>query len=127
MKRSEFLKTLSFGIAAAVITPKILIEPLPVAIDTEKPPYFDDLKDKYGHYEESWVHSSDPRDLFIHDLCVDKDRRLWMCTAKGFGTIELTALEAEPLPNFIDVDEKVFSEYFIIFSSAFSEGTGGPR
>lgn len=69
MNRLSFLKTLGVGIAAVVITPKILIEtsepPLRTGgvipflakgggrkgYDLEKPAYFDDLSKRYGYFD----------------------------------------------------------------------------
>jgi hypothetical protein len=126
MNRLSFLKTIGVGVAAAVITPKLLIEPPKQGVVKPKPKsYFGKYEDEvkalhYAHYEEAM-----PRytvdNLCLWDLCVDKNARPWACTAMMLDTIELTALEADPLPNFIDVERSKFDEYFIIMGNTFKE------
>ena len=125
MDRLSFLKTISTGIAAAVIAPKVV-----AGVFIEKPhkEYGDIVNNQdrlYSHYEEDLKRIT-VNQLCVHDLCLDRNYRTWMCTAIGFGVIELTALEAEPEPNLIDVDRDSFDEYFFIFGNVFSAGTGQP-
>jgi hypothetical protein len=122
MNRLQFLKTLGVGIAAAVITPKLLIEKpgeavAPVPKVSPFAPYEDEVKMlHYAHYEEDFPKYTIDN-LRIHDLCVDKDARVWMCTSMWPDKVELTALLAEPEPNFIEVKKEKFDEYFIIFGN----------
>jgi len=132
MNRRSFLKSIGVGVAAAVIVPKILLEP------SEKKPiehrhkslfgkYEDEVKAlHYAHYEEDFPKYT-VEDLRVNDLCVDKDARAWLCTAIMLDQIEMTAVEADPEPNFLDVNKNSFDEYFIIFGSAWGiKGTGEP-
>ena len=127
MDRLSFLKTIGTGIAAAVIAPKVV-----AGVFIEKPQEKDkeyhlaQAKKAYAHYEEDRRRITVDR-LCVHDLCLDRNERTWMCTAMGFGVIELTALLAEPEPNMIDVDRDSFDEYFFIMGNAFSAGTGQPQ
>jgi hypothetical protein len=124
MNRLSFLKTLGVGVAAAVITPKLLIEPLPEKVLKTggiMPVLEKKGKEAYGHYEEPWLHSNDVETLRLWDMCIDRDSRCWLCTAKGIDSVDLTALESDPLPNFIEVKKGVFAEYFIIMSSCHIE------
>jgi hypothetical protein len=131
MNRRNFLKSIGVGIAAAVIAPKLLIEkPGEVVAPAPKVSPFGIYEDEvkmlhYAHYEEDFPKYTID-DLRIHDLCVDKDARVWMCTAMWPDKVELTALLAEPEPNFLEVRRKNFDEYFIIMGSVFSAGTGMP-
>jgi hypothetical protein len=123
---------MGMGIAAAVIVPKILIEsPEPKAVKkaprSQFFPYEDEVKALHHvHYEEDMPRYT-VEQLSLHDLCVDKDLRVWMCTGKMLDTIELTALEAAPEPNFIDVKASNFDEYFVIMGNGFLPGTGKPQ
>jgi len=110
MKRRDFLKSISVGIAAAVIVPKVLLKGA-----TEKKELKPYSGPKYTVDE-----------LRLHDHCVDKDSREWMCTAIGYGNIELMALISDPLPNFIEIKSEHFDEYFIISGNHFAPGTGQP-
>jgi len=122
MNRRNFLKNISVGIAAAVIAPKLLIEKpgeviSPVPRISPFGRYEDEVKMlHYVHYEEDFPKYTID-DLRIHDLCVDKEARVWMCTAMWPDKVELTALLAEPEPNFIEVKKEKFDEYFIIFGN----------
>jgi len=113
MNRLQFLKTLGVGIAAAVITPKLLTEKPPLSLDITTAGEIDPDAFQYAHYEEDFPKYT-INDLRIHDLCVDKDARVWMCTAMWPDKVELTALEADPEPNFFEVRKKNFDEYFFI-------------
>ena len=131
MNRLQFLKTLGVGVAAAVITPKLLIPKEPASLPgVPEKDYFGNYKDEakmlhYAHYEEDMPRYTVDQ-LCMHDLCVDKDLRVWMVTKPPADTIELTALLELPEPNFIDVKRKNFDEYFIIMGNVFSPGTGMP-
>lgn len=129
MNRLSFLKKLGVGIAVAAITPKVLanIPEKKVECDVTKPTYYDDLKSKYGHFEEPWIHSNDVNSLHLHDMCIDRDARPWICTGIFKNEIELRAMEPEPLPNLIDIKRNSFNEYFIIINNSFSEGSGEPK
>jgi hypothetical protein len=116
MNRLNFLKTLSFGVAAAVITPKVLIETSQKPVVSPPIKTREEAKDfDYAHYEEDMPRYT-VESLRVHDMCVDIDLRMWMCTAIILDSIELTALSADPLPNFIEVKRSNFDEYFFITS-----------
>jgi len=121
MNRLSFLKTLGVGVAAAVITPKILANALiPKEVPVEKDNEW--CKKWANEIYQRWKEQKP----FINDCVMDKDQRQWLVTAMYMGKIELTAFDPHPLPNFIDVNEEVFSEYFIIMGNVFAAGTGGP-
>ncbi len=118
MNRLSFLKTISVGIAAAVIAPKVIAE----AIEAPKP------KDKewcLRWAEEAYQRSLKPKP-YIGDIVIDRDGRQWLVTAVYLGKVEVKAFEADPLPNFLDVDVEHFDEYFVVCGSAFMQGTGQP-
>lgn len=132
MDRRSFLKSIGVGVAAAVIVPKVLLEPLEKkAIEHKHKSLFGKYEDEvkalhYAHYEED-LPKYTVEDLRIGDFCVDKDARAWLCTAMFFDKIEMTALEPYPEPSFIDVNRNNFDEYFIIFGSAWGlPGNGQP-
>ena len=128
MNRLSFLKKLSVGIAAAVITPKVLaeVDPSPKETPKDKEWGIKWAKEVYGHYEEDRMRYTVDQ-LCMYDICIDKDSRAWMVTMPPSEVIELTALLADPLPNKIDVKRGSFDEYFIIMGNCFMPGTGGPQ
>lgn len=124
MNRRNFLKSIGVGIAAAIIIPKPLTKQLEGPVKSSRRiDLFGKYKDEakmlhYAHYDEDLPKYTIDQ-LCLHDLCFDREMRLWMCTAIWPDKIELTALEAEPEPNFLEVRKKNFDEYFIIMGNLF--------
>lgn len=111
MNRAAFLKSIGLGIAAAVITPKILIEsdfPDPIkapdyCLSWAKELYATHLKDVELGVEH----------LRIWDTVIDRDQRVYIITAMSSDNIELTAADSKVDPNFMDVKKAIFNDYFV--------------
>ena len=111
MNRASFLKSIGLGIAAAVITPKILIEARDIngakdatySKEWAKKLYAMSLKDRELGVE----------DIRIWDNVTDRNNNLYIVTAIDFDSIELTAMSADTTPNFMDVQKNVFADYFL--------------
>jgi hypothetical protein len=120
MNRLNFLKTVSVGIAAAVITPRILISPEQINTPFQgRCLVLDDDPTKRPHEEQGveWEN----RDVNIWDIAMDKSENIYVVTAICLDTIHLTAIEADTNPNYLEVDQDNFFEYFIIISSTYKE------
>lgn len=139
MNRLQFLKTIGVGIAAAVIAPKVLINGEPVPLEGKSIYHTDGVipfiakKGKEFAWHEEDYNFLPVEALRINDLIIDRDQRTWVCTGlvgldgEEFNHIHLTAVEANPEPNYLEVERSSFEEYFFIIGSLFHEGIGGPR
>jgi hypothetical protein len=128
MNRLSFLKTMGVGIAAAVITPKILAElPPPTAVPSEKDKEWGKkwAEECYSMWKKDKELGVDS--LRLWDSVMNRDEEIYVVTGRCLDTIELTAIDTRTQPNFLDITKDKFGEYFIIIGSAFNEGTGVPK
>jgi hypothetical protein len=119
MNRLSFLKTMGVGIAAAVITPKILAElPPPTAVPSEKDKewgkkWAEECYSMWKKDKELGVES-----LRLWDVVYDHKGNEYAITAKGLGIIEVTSFSPDVNPNCMDVEKEHFFEYFVIAKTA---------
>jgi hypothetical protein len=99
MNRLSFLKTISMGIAAAVIIPGALV---PKELDPKKYPLTPD---------ECYY-------ICCNDLCIDKKGFIWVVTAVYMDEIELKIIQLYTnYPSTIIIKQKDFPEYFYKYAS----------
>ena len=109
MNRADFLKRLGLGVVAIPLVPK-LIGALPAAEEvvkpkikttwvegadhvydyTMKPEIHDEMLDKYGHYEQPWIHDSNPWPLQQWDLILTPNEKTYVVTEVRYGSAVLT-------------------------------------
>jgi hypothetical protein len=119
MNRLSFLKKISIGIAATVITPKVLAElPSPFICPIGK-------NKEWGKYWAEQVYARHLEDvklgvdkLKLWDTVIDHKGDTYAVTGRGFGIIELTATHSDTNPSVMDVQTEHFFEYFITEQTA---------
>lgn len=117
MNRASFLKSLGVGIAAAVITPKILIEATIPDSAKNKEYCLAWAKDLYA------IHLKDLQmgvgHLRIWDHVIDREQEVYIITGIDSDNIELTAVDPNVDPNFMDVKKAIFNDFFVYGGSSY--------
>jgi hypothetical protein len=114
MNRLSFLKTIGAGIAAAVITPKVLTEIPEKAKEIPKDQVWckKQAKEIYDQYQKDLKNGV--AEIRMWDTVIDEGQNKYIITSITSKAIELTSINPNNLRYGLGVNKNVFSEYFYL-------------